>query len=110
LWRDDRSLHWSSGCASKPTPQPAHKSFSSKFEIIVVLVRANLKPVVIAVTLASDGAVTATDFDAVNTAFFAEAQRWMSRIRLKKSEIFVGKLLNVLGQLVITLPERRQCV
>jgi hypothetical protein len=84
------------------------KKGESKFEVIIILVRANPEPEVIAVALTRDSAVVATDFDCEYAALLFKAQRWMSRIRLEKSEIFVGELLNMLRKPVIALPERRQ--
>ena len=42
-------------------------------QLIVILVGANPEPIIVAVALASDGAIATTDFDSVNTAFLAEA-------------------------------------
>lgn len=44
----------------------------SEFEIVVRLVGADPEPVVIAIALASDGAVAAADFNAVNPTFLFE--------------------------------------
>jgi hypothetical protein len=71
---------------------------------------ADPKPVVIAVSLARDRAVTATDFDRVNTALLFKPQRRVSRICLEESEVFVSELLNLFRQVVIALPKRRQRV
>lgn len=67
--------------------------------------RADPEPVVITVTLASQGTITATDLNRVDRAFLAKAQRWMPRIRLKQGELLVRELLNVCGKLLVALPE-----
>jgi len=78
----------------------------SKFEIVVILVSADPKPIVIPISFASDSAVTAADFNSMNAAFLFEAQRGMSWVCFKKREILVSEYLDVLGKLMITFPER----
>ena len=43
-------------------------------EVVVSLVRADPEPEILAVPFSRDGAVAATNFDGVNTAFLLEAQ------------------------------------
>lgn len=74
-------------------------------ETVVFFMSADPKPVVIAVSLASEGAVAAADFRRVNAAFFLKTQRGMARICLEESKIFVGEILNSLGEPMIALPE-----
>ena len=45
----------------------------SKSEFVIFLVRADPEPEIIAVALASDGAIAATDFGGVNSAFLLKA-------------------------------------
>jgi hypothetical protein len=59
-------------------------------------VSADPEPVVVAIPLASNSAIAAADFYSVNSAFLAEAQRRVPRIRFKQREIFIGEFLNVL--------------
>lgn len=55
------------GC---PRRAAAHRS---KLEIIVILMRADPEPVVMALPLAGESAIGATDLGGVNTAFLAKA-------------------------------------
>ena len=82
----------------------------SKFEIVVFFVRADPEPIIGAVALPGEGAVAATDLGRVNATLSLEAERGMARVRLKKSEVFVGQFLHVPGKLLVALPERRQRV
>lgn len=79
-----------------------------ELELIVSLMRADPEPVIMTVSLASQCTVTATDLDSVNSAFLAKAQGGVPRIRLKQSEIFIRKLLNVRWKFFVALPERLQ--
>jgi len=67
--------------------------------------RADPEPVVMTVALASQGTVAATDLDSVDGAFPAEAQGWVPRVRLKQSELFVCKFLDVRRKLLVAFPE-----
>jgi hypothetical protein len=60
------------------------------------------------ISLASQGAVAPTDLDTINRAFLAKAERRMPGIRLKQSEIFICKLLDIRGQRIVASPERLQ--
>lgn len=79
-------------------------------ETVVFFMSADPKPVVIAVSLASEGAVTAADFRRVNAAFFLKTQRGMARVCREESEVLVGEILNFLREPMIALPERRKRV
>ena len=59
------------------------RSKIAKMEIVILLVRADPKPVVLAAALARDGAVAAPNLNAVNDTFFLEAQGGMTRIGCK---------------------------
>jgi hypothetical protein len=83
---------------------------NSQFEIIVVLVRANPEPEVIAIPLTSESPITASNFRRVNGAFLLESQGGMSRVGSKKPEILVGEIPDPFGQLLITFPKGRQRV
>jgi hypothetical protein len=78
--------------------------------MVVLLVCADPEPVIMTVSLASQGAVAPTDLDTINCAFLAKAERRMPRVRLKQSEIFIRKLLDMRGQQIVGSPERLQRV
>jgi hypothetical protein len=71
---------------------------------------ADPEPVVVAVSLASQGAVAPADLDCVHGTFFTEAQRRMPGISFEQREVLVRQLLNGRGQLVVALPEGLQGV
>jgi hypothetical protein len=81
-----------------------------KAKTVVFLVCADPEPVIMTVSLASQGAVAPTDLDSINCAFLAKAKRRMPRISLKQSEIFIRKPLDMRGEQIVASPERLQRV
>jgi hypothetical protein len=81
-----------------------------KVKTVVFLVCADPEPVIMTVSLASQGAVAPTDLDSINCPFLAKAERRMPRISLKQSEIFIRQLLDMRGQQIVAFPERLQRV
>ena len=58
----------------------------SKFEVIIILVRANPEPEVIAVALTRDSAVVATDFDCEYAALLLKPKDGCRGFALKKAQ------------------------
>jgi hypothetical protein len=83
---------------------------SSKAKFVVLLVRADPEPVVVAVSFACDRTIASANLNCVNAAFLLKAERRMPRVRLEQSEILLRESLHVLRQLIITSPERREGV
>jgi hypothetical protein len=76
-----------------------------QFELVVFFVCTYPEPVIMAVSFASQGTVTATDLDGVDFTLLSEAQRGVPRIISEQREILVRELLNVHRQPLVALPE-----
>ena len=73
----------------------------SVHEFVIAFVRANPKPDNAFVLTQSNGAVTPTDINSPDVAFWGKTQGWMKRIRAKKSELFVCYFLDLFGEFLV---------
>ena len=80
----------------------------SETKVVIDLVRADPEPVVFAVSLACDGAVTPANFGGVNAALLLEAERRMPWIGFEEREVLLGESLHVLRQRIVAPPERSE--
>jgi len=82
----------------------------SQPKFIVILVRADAEPIIMASALPRESAIATANLRGVNAAFLAETKRGMLRIFFKQREILIGQLLNVLREPLVAFPEGRQRV
>jgi len=71
-WGAHAARLWVSGPSHLRRQRNNPSGRSSKFEIIVVLVRPDPEPVVMAFAFAGESTIAATNLDGVNAAFLAE--------------------------------------
>jgi hypothetical protein len=60
-----------------------------ELKLVIFLMRADPKPVIMTLPLASDGAVAPAYFNCVNLAFLGETEGGMPRVCLEQRELFV---------------------
>ena len=84
------------------------ESVASKSKAIVMFVRSDPEPIIIAISFAGQCSVAAANLRRINAPFFLKANRGMVWVGLEESEFFVSEFLNVLRQRVIALPKGRK--
>ena len=74
---------------------------------VILVVRADPKPVQIITAASRQGAIAAADANRLVGADFLEAQRRVIGVRCKERILLVSLFLNIPRQRVVTLPELR---